>query len=66
MEWINPEYADVVAALRQRQSDSPAEQCYRCKGRGEEMDPHGTECVTCRRCNGSGVQAAGIRSFILT
>jgi len=68
MEWINPEYAHVVAALRQRQTDAPAQQCNGCEGRGERIfpQPYGAERVTCRRCNGSGSQTAGFRSFIMS
>lgn len=48
MEWINPKYAHVVATLRQRQADAPAEQCNGCEGRGEQFlpQPHGGEHVT--------------------
>jgi hypothetical protein len=61
MEWINPKYADAVAAIRQRQADAPAQQCVCMR-----LERVGTSNGTCRACNGEGVRPAGFRSFIMT
>lgn len=65
MEWINPQYAEVMVQLRRRQETGPRAGCGRCQGTGKTRlpDSHGGAAVVCWRCSGRGSVAA-VRMFV--
>jgi hypothetical protein len=65
LEWINPRYVGLMAALRQRQETGPRARCLQCRSTGETTLPasHGGSAVVCPRCTGRGSVPA-VRMFV--